>query len=150
MYPLIILKISKHKYSPSETHTHARAQKNTDTQIALGMKRTQVTQWIFHVNTAKAAQVILRNNSVVDLHFPTGLYIVSLISPYDERNYDTITNDFIYYIFCDKFILSWIATSDNLDGLCSPFPLHSVHVNAYFIAVVVVVQKSHQNVAIIK
>jgi hypothetical protein len=106
------------------------------------MKRTQVTQGIFRVNSAKAAQVIQRNNSVVDLDFPTGLYIVSLISPYDERNYDTRTNDFIYYIFCDKLILSgWNATSYNLEGLCSPFPLHSVHENAYFIPVAVVVQK---------
>jgi len=80
------------------------------------MKTTQVTQRIIRVNNkrvnfAKAAQVIQRNNSVVDLHFPSRLYIVSLISPYYERNYDTRTNDFMYYIFCDKFILSgWIAT----------------------------------------
>jgi hypothetical protein len=29
--------------------------------------------------------------------------------------------------------------SDTLKGQCSPFPLHSVHENAYFIAAVVVV-----------
>jgi len=135
MYLLTILKISKHKYSPSKTHTHAHKKHRYTNRRG----DDKVSQGIFHVNTAKAAQVIQRNNSVVDLHFPAGLYIVSLISPYDERNYDTRTNDFMYYIFCYKFILSWIATSDNLEGLCSPFPLHSVHENAYFIAVVVVV-----------
>jgi hypothetical protein len=55
----------------------------------------KVSQEIFNVNTAKAAQVIQRNNSVVDLHFLAGLYIVSLISPYDKRNYVIRTNVFI-------------------------------------------------------
>jgi len=63
MYLLTTLKISKHKYSPSKTHTHT--QKHRYTNRRGDEKNTGNSR------NLPCEQVTQRNNSVVDLHYPT-------------------------------------------------------------------------------